>query len=143
MLPACEQWEKILNETPSDLLALKFAHDAYFYLGNKQSLRDSIARVFPKWKPTMPCYRTGKVSTNDFSYLYGMYAFGLEECEQYDEAERYAKKGLDLNRHDAWATHALAHCMEMNGRFEEGIHFMESTETDWNVSLFIQRFRLC
>ncbi|CAG9537987.1 unnamed protein product, partial [Cercopithifilaria johnstoni] len=122
ILAACEEWEKILNETPNDLLALKFAHDAYFYLGDKQSLRDSIARVFPKWKSTTPCY----------SYLYGMYAFGLEECEQYDEAENYAKKGLELNKYDAWATHALAHCMEMNGRIEEGIHFMESTETDWN-----------
>ncbi|VBB35509.1 unnamed protein product, partial [Acanthocheilonema viteae] len=61
-----------------------------------------------------------------------MYAFGLEECEQYDEAESYARKGLELNRYDAWATHALAHCMEINGRFEEGICFMESTETDWN-----------
>lgn len=57
MLAACEQWEKILSEIPNDLLALKFAHDSYFYLGNKQSLRDSIARVFPKWKSTTPCYR--------------------------------------------------------------------------------------
>uniref|UniRef100_A0AAF5PYB3 Tetratricopeptide repeat protein 38 n=3 Tax=Wuchereria bancrofti TaxID=6293 RepID=A0AAF5PYB3_WUCBA len=122
MLAACEKWEKILNEIPNDLLALKFAHDAYFYLGNKQCIRDSIARILPKWKSTTPCY----------SYLYGMYAFGLEECEQYEEAKKYAKKGLELNRHDAWATHALAHCMEMNGCVEEGIHFMESTESDWN-----------
>ncbi|VDK79041.1 unnamed protein product [Litomosoides sigmodontis] len=122
MLAACMEWEKILNETPNDLLALKFAHDGYFYLGDKRAIRDSVARVLPKWKPTTPCY----------SYLYGMYAFGLEECEQYHEAESYAKKGLELNTYDAWATHALAHCMEMNGRFQEGIHFMESSEMNWN-----------
>ncbi|MCP9263891.1 Tetratricopeptide repeat protein 38 [Dirofilaria immitis] len=122
LLMTCEEWEKILVEIPNDLLALKFAHDAYFYLGDKQSIRNSIARVFPKWKTTMPCY----------SYLHGMYAFGLEECEQYDEAEKYARTGLELNRYDAWATHALAHCMEMNGRVEEGIRFMETTEMDWN-----------
>lgn len=48
-------------------------------------------------------------------------------------------KGLELNRHDAWATHAVAHCMEMNGRAQEGIKFMESTEKDWSVSLAISR----
>ncbi|VDM99683.1 unnamed protein product, partial [Thelazia callipaeda] len=122
LLAACEIWEKILSEIPNDLLALKFNHDAYFYLGDKEAIRDSIAHVLPKWKPTIPCY----------SYLYGMYAFGLEECEQYDKAESYAKKALELNRHDAWATHALAHCMEMTGRTNEGIHFMESTESDWS-----------
>lgn len=122
MVAACEQWEKILEQTPNDLLALKFAHDAYFYLGDKEAIRDSIARVFPKWKTATPCY----------SYLHGMYAFGLEECGQYEEAEKQARKGLELNRHDAWATHAIAHCMEMNGRAQEGIKFMESTEKDWS-----------
>jgi hypothetical protein len=30
------------------------------------------------------------------SYLHGMYAFGLEECGQYPEAERHARLGLQL-----------------------------------------------
>uniref|UniRef100_A0A915PDM2 Tetratricopeptide repeat protein 38 n=1 Tax=Setaria digitata TaxID=48799 RepID=A0A915PDM2_9BILA len=190
MLAACEQWEKVLNETPNDLLALKFAHDAYFYLGNKHAIRDSIARVafyltlaqvtfhltlpqvtfhltlpqvaFHLTLPQVAFYLTlaqvtfhltlaqvtfhltlpqvtfhpALFATDDISstlfYLHGMYAFGLEECEQYDEAEKHARKALELNRFDAWATHALAHCMEMNGHFKEGIHFMESTENDWN-----------
>ncbi|KAJ1361579.1 hypothetical protein KIN20_020862 [Parelaphostrongylus tenuis] len=40
-------------------------------------------------------------------------------------------KALNLNRFDAWATHAKAHVMEMQGRINEGIHFMESTVDDW------------
>ncbi|VDN27953.1 unnamed protein product [Gongylonema pulchrum] len=82
MVAACEQWEEILRETPNDMLAVKFAHDAYFYLGDKESIRDSIARVFPKWNTSAPCY----------SYLHGMHAFGLEECGQYEEAEKQARK---------------------------------------------------
>lgn len=49
-------WEDILVEHPLDVLALKFAHDTYFYLGNSCQIRDSIARVLPQWKPTVPLY---------------------------------------------------------------------------------------
>ncbi|KHN84825.1 Tetratricopeptide repeat protein 38 [Toxocara canis] len=122
MTAACQQWERILRETPNDLLAIKFAHDAYFYLGDRTSIRDSISRVLPHWNTSAPCY----------SYLHGMYAFGLEECEEYEKAEKEALKGLELRREDAWATHALVHCMEMNGRVDEGIKFMETTVQDWS-----------
>jgi hypothetical protein len=38
--------EEILIDHPRDLMALKFAHDVYFYLGNSAQIRDSVARVF-------------------------------------------------------------------------------------------------
>lgn len=38
-----------------------------------------------------------------------------------------------MNRFDAWSTHAVAHCMEMTGRAQEGIQFMEATKDDWQV----------
>ena len=44
-------------EHPTDLLALKFAHDGYFYMGAQSQLRDSVARVLPHWKPHIPLYR--------------------------------------------------------------------------------------
>ncbi|KHJ90709.1 hypothetical protein OESDEN_09442 [Oesophagostomum dentatum] len=67
----------------------------------------------------------------NFSYLHGMLAFGLEECEQYEEAEKEALKALEANKYDCWATHARAHVLEMQGRFREGITFLESTVDDW------------
>lgn len=39
------------------MLALKFAHDAYFYMGAQMQMRDSVARVLPHWKPHMPLSR--------------------------------------------------------------------------------------
>ncbi|KAL3095992.1 hypothetical protein niasHS_005751 [Heterodera schachtii] len=121
MQSACIEWEKVLAEHPNDLLALRFSHDAYFFVGDCYGKRDSVGRVIEKWDKNAPCY----------SYLHGMYAFGLEECEQYAEAERQARVALQLQRKDCWATHALAHCYEMRSNFSDGLTFMESTENDW------------
>uniref|UniRef100_A0A8C8M567 Tetratricopeptide repeat protein 38 n=1 Tax=Oncorhynchus tshawytscha TaxID=74940 RepID=A0A8C8M567_ONCTS len=121
---ACDVWEEILVEHPTDLLALKFAHDGFFYLGAQIQMRDSVARVLPHWKPHMPLY----------SYLKGLYSFGLLETHFYDQAEKIAKEGLALTPEDAWCVHSVAHVYEMKAEVEKGLKFMESTEKDWAVS---------
>ena len=62
-----------------------------------------------------------------------MYAFGLEECGIYGDAEKQADRALQLNRFACWASHAKAHVLEMNGRHKEGKEFMYKTEDDWRV----------
>lgn len=47
-------------------------------------------------------------------------------------------QALDVNRQDAWATHAVAHVYEMQGKPEEGIKFLSSTLRDWDVSCALQ-----
>ena len=42
-------------------------------------------------------------------------------------------QGLEMIPKDCWATHALAHVMEMEGRQAEGIEFMSKTQDDWVV----------
>uniref|UniRef100_A0A6Q2Z808 Tetratricopeptide repeat protein 38 n=1 Tax=Esox lucius TaxID=8010 RepID=A0A6Q2Z808_ESOLU len=118
---ACDLWEEILVEHPTDLLALKFAHDGFFYLGAQTQMRDSVARVLPHWKPHMPLY----------SYLKGLYSFGLLETHFYDQAEKIAKEGLALTPDDAWCVHSVAHVHEMKAEVDKGLKFMESTEKDW------------
>ncbi|XP_064642236.1 tetratricopeptide repeat protein 38-like [Lineus longissimus] len=115
-------WEDILISYPLDMLALKFAHDTYFYNGLQYELMDSTARVLPHWKEDMPLY----------GYLMGMHSFGLVETNHFQEAERVAKKGLEINRHDSWSTHSVAHVFEMTGRADEGIAFMSKTVADWS-----------
>ncbi|XP_020796842.1 tetratricopeptide repeat protein 38 [Boleophthalmus pectinirostris] len=121
---ACDAWEDILLDHPTDLLALKFAHDAYFYMGAQTPMRDSVARVLPHWKPHMPMS----------SYLKGLYAFGLLETRFYDQAEKVALEGLSLVPDDAWAVHAVAHVCEMKAEVDKGLKFMEDRENDWQVS---------
>ncbi|KAG9335201.1 hypothetical protein JZ751_005553 [Albula glossodonta] len=120
---ACDLWDEILLEHPTDMLALKFAHDGYFYLGQQTPMRDSVARVLPHWNPNMPLY----------SYLKGIYSFGLLETHFYDQAEKIAKEGLALTPDDGWAVHSVAHVHEMRAEVDKGLKFMESTEKDWKV----------
>uniref|UniRef100_A0A3P9GYR3 Tetratricopeptide repeat protein 38 n=1 Tax=Oryzias latipes TaxID=8090 RepID=A0A3P9GYR3_ORYLA len=121
---ACEVWEDILLDHPTDFLALKFSHDAYFYMGAQGPLRDSVARVLPHWKPHMPL----------FSYLKGLYSFGLLEMRFYDQALKEAMEGLSLTPEDAWSVHSVAHVHEMKAEVDEGLRFMESREKDWQAS---------
>uniref|UniRef100_A0A3Q1G6R1 Tetratricopeptide repeat protein 38 n=1 Tax=Acanthochromis polyacanthus TaxID=80966 RepID=A0A3Q1G6R1_9TELE len=121
---ACDVWEDILVDHPTDMLALKFSHDGYFYMGAQTPMRDSVARVLPYWKPHMPLS----------SYLKGLYSFGLLETRFYDQAEKVAMEGLALTPDDAWSVHSVAHVCEMKAEVDKGLKFMEGREKDWQVS---------
>lgn len=56
MRKAADEWEAILKDHPNDLVAIKFAHDAYFFMGDANGKRDSIARVIDKIRTDEPCY---------------------------------------------------------------------------------------
>ncbi|XP_035690456.1 tetratricopeptide repeat protein 38-like [Branchiostoma floridae] len=122
MQGACRMWENILLEHPTDMLAVKFAQMSYFGLGERVQMRDSVLRVLPAWKPTMPLY----------GYLHGMEAFGLVQTNFYKQAEQAGRKALELNPKDIWGRHAICHVMEMEGRQKEGIAFLSSSVNDWN-----------
>jgi len=115
--------DRVLVEHPRDALALQTAHLMDFYKGDALNLRNRVARVLPAWNASTPGY----------SYVLGMHAFGLEECNQYVEAERTARRALALEPRDGWAVHAVAHVMEMQGRIHEGIEWLTSREADWAV----------
>lgn len=111
----------ILLQYPRDLCALQIGHQVDFLLGTAGLMRDRPARALPHWSET----------DDHYPYVLGMLSFGLEEANQYAEAERAARHCLHLNPRDTWGTHALAHCLEMQGRTSEGIAFLERTESNW------------
>ena len=116
-------FDGVLAEHPRDALALLVAHLFDFYRGDALNLRNRVGRVLPHWSPDVPGY----------SFVLGMHAFGLEECNQYPEAESVAHRALALEARDAWAIHAATHVLEMQGRVEEGIDWLESRRRDWAV----------
>lgn len=119
---ACRAWDRVLVEHPRDALALQAAHLGDFYRGDARSLRDRVERVLPHWNESIPGY----------SYVLGMLAFGLEECNQYAESEHAGRAALELEPVDAWAVHAVAHVMEMQGRPEDGARWLESRAGHWS-----------
>jgi tetratricopeptide (TPR) repeat protein len=118
---ASDLYGSLLVEYPRDLFALQIAHQCDFFLGQSMMLRDRIARVLPYWSKDVPGY----------GYVLGMYAFGLEEMNDYRRAEDMGCRALDIERRDPWAVHAVAHVMEMEGRVADGIAFLKQRRQDW------------
>ena len=118
---ACALWDDILLAYPRDLLALNSAHLFDFYRGDARNLRARVARVLPGWPSDDPLY----------PYVLGMHAFGLEECNLYAQAEDTGRRSVDAGAKVPWAIHAVAHVMEMQGRHQEGVHWLDTRRGEW------------
>jgi tetratricopeptide (TPR) repeat protein len=118
----CVEIDRVLAAYPRDAMALQVGHLMDFYRGDAQNLRNRISRVLPEWDESVP----------GFSYVLGMHAFGLEEMNQYAEAEGTAMRALAIERRDGWAVHAVTHVMEMQGRIDEGTRFLTGRVDDWS-----------
>ena len=114
-------WEEILIDYPRDVLALRLAHFVHFYLGDSQNLRDSILRVMYAWDKDVPAY----------GYIKGLQSFGFEESGAYPAAEAAGREAVEINPEDVWATHSVAHVIEMMGRHEDGKEWLEGLCDNW------------
>jgi len=79
---ACDTWEQILYDHPTDAFVARLLHNGYYFLGANETMRDSVARILPEWPTSRPLY----------GYLLGMYAFGLCETKNFDKAAVMAHK---------------------------------------------------
>jgi tetratricopeptide (TPR) repeat protein len=85
-------------------------------------MMDLIAKVIPQWTAEVPGYAS----------VLAMYAFALEENGQHRRAEKMARRALALDPGHPGAIHVIAHVMEMQGRFHEGLIFLTANESAWN-----------
>jgi len=118
---ACRTWDALLVEHPRDALALQWVQLWDFYRGDSAGLRLRPARVLPQWDEADPLY----------ACVLALYAFGLEECNLYPQAEEAGRRALAANPRVPWAVHAVAHVMEMQGRFEEGAAWLRQHQPHW------------
>ena len=121
IMGACARWEVILTDSPLDLLALKLHHTMTFYTGRSQVMRSVAASVLGEWSDKVP----------EYGCVQGMYAYALEECGIYDEAERWGRQAVERNPGDLWALHSVAHVLEMQGRSKEGVKWLDYTPEQW------------
>ncbi|MPZ38010.1 MAG: tetratricopeptide repeat protein [Rhizobiales bacterium] len=123
---AAQVMEDVAIDNPRDLLALQVGHQLDFFRGEARMLRDRIARALPAWSAEVPGYHA----------MLGMHAFGLEETGDYATAERWGRTAVAMEGRDAWAQHAVAHVMEMQGRQHEGVTWMTDNTDGWSRDSF-------
>jgi len=120
---AAALYDAIIVDCPHDVMALAVAHALDFHLGRRRSMLDRIAQVLPRWTVDVPGYAS----------VLAMYAFALEENGQYRRAEKMARRALALDPGHPGAIHVVAHVMEMQGRFDEGLSFLLANESAWSA----------
>ncbi len=112
--------EAIALKYPQDLMSVQQAQYHYFYRGESRRLLKIAQKVLP-------------ANTDSFHlhYLYGMIAFGLEQCGELSQALDIGLQAIALNRFDPWAQHAIAHVLEEQNCPAAGIAWMEIHSETW------------
>ena len=118
---------RINIDYPTDTLALYVGHQLDFFTGSSQNLNDRIAKALPALDQSHP----------HFGYVSAMWSFGLEESGNYAKAEEVGRRALELNNDDVWAIHAVTHVMEMMGRVDEGLAFLDDWYDEWMLGNFL------
>ena len=109
--------DQLSDEFPRDLAIVKTHQYFEFNRGNAPEMLRIALKVAG--------------ANADVPYMYGMKAFGYEQCHLLDEAESEARSALAMRRKEPWAQHALAHVLLTRGRIDEGAQFLEDAADTW------------
>ncbi|XP_042499209.1 tetratricopeptide repeat protein 38 [Macadamia integrifolia] len=107
----------LLKQFPKDLVSLKRAQILCFYMGRPDLSLVIAEQVLPQ--------------NQQESYIYGMLAFPLLELSRMEDAEKAARKGLEINKQDLWSQHNFCHVLQYECRFKEAVEFMEEYSSSW------------
>ena len=125
---AVKVFDELIKLYPRDMLAIRIAHYLHFYGEGGGAMVKSISAAARSWQSHEPF----------FGYLKGMECFALEEIGEYVEAESVGREALEINPADIWAAHAVTHIMQMQGRFAEGVDFVDTQKPNWlNANNFV------
>jgi tetratricopeptide (TPR) repeat protein len=82
----------------------------------------AVDAVSPAWSAAMPGYGS----------ILACRCFANEEAGNYQVAEEAGRAAVTLDPSDLWATHGVAHILEMQGRRGEGIAWLKALEPHWD-----------
>jgi tetratricopeptide (TPR) repeat protein len=118
---AARHWDALLAAHPRDIMALRVSQFVLSYLGESDRMRDTVARVFPRWA----------ADSAGYGFVLGCYAYGLEESGDYARADELGRRAVELNPTDIWAAHAVTHVAEMEGRLQDGVAWIAQLSDHW------------
>lgn len=119
---ALAAWEAIMADHPHDILAFRLHHFSAFWLGRAGQMLRAVDAVAPRWSAAIP----------GFGSILACRCFANEECGNYQVAEESGRAAVALDPADLWATHGVAHILEMQGRRGEGIAWLKALEPNWD-----------
>lgn len=114
--------ESIVKQHPDDVFALNLLQSELFWMGELPRSLEVSNAVNEHWHEGVPGY-AGFLSCR---------AFDLEEAGQYDAAERCGRMAVEIDPSAIWATHAVAHVLYMQGRFQDGKSWIEPQQQHWD-----------
>ena len=115
-------WEDICRQWPRDILAFRLHHFLGFWLGRPGALMSNVEAVLPHWSRALPAFGT----------IHACRAFAHEEAGSYVIAEHSGHLAVEIDPSDIWATHAIAHTYEMQGRRSEGLDLLQRLKNNWD-----------
>lgn len=118
---AASRLHAALEAHPADALLLKLVHAIRFVLGDASGMRSSIESVLHAYGDEHPAA----------GYVLGCHAFALEETGDYARAETTGRRAVEIASDDAWGLHAVAHVLDMTGRFDDGRKWLEARTGNW------------
>ena len=96
-------------------------------MGEARWMADIVERAAPAWS----------AQTRDYGTFLSVRAFSLEEHGQLDRAEACAREAVERDPEDVWGAHACAHVLEMQGRVDEGVAWLEGLSGNWGGKIQI------
>lgn len=113
--------DRHLMNDPHDLAGHQCALRLDGYLGRFPREAARAARALPFWSKDEPGY----------GIMLSFYGFGLEELGDFARAEDVARAAAELEPYGYWPHHAVSHVLEMTGRPDEGIAWMDGRLPYW------------
>jgi tetratricopeptide (TPR) repeat protein len=93
--------DEIADRFPRDLASVKLHQYFSFNRGDAAAMLGIARKV--------------EAQNVDKPHIHGMLAFGYEQMHQLDQAERSARRALEIKQKEPWAQHALAHVIRPAG----------------------------
>ena len=115
-------WEQILDEHPLDVMAFRLHHFLAFWYGRPEVMARQADIAHRHWSPELAGWPA----------LLACRCFAHEEVGNYAVAEAAGREAIALAPGDLWAAHGVAHVLEMQGRHEEGIAWLNGLEPHWD-----------
>ncbi|HEY4040314.1 MAG TPA: hypothetical protein VGM32_00550 [Rhodopila sp.] len=114
-------WRVLLDDDPTDLLAVRISDTTHFRFGHTQTVLEQADRLAPAWAPDLPGY----------DCFQSIWAFAHEEAGDTAGAERAIDSAYERDPTNFFAHHVKAHILEAEGRPREGNDWLAGQTDYW------------